>query len=81
MINDLLKYINPQTPLEMKKEVFEYVMKLYKNDKKIDLTFRSFKSCIDARVGNPTGWKKMSHTILDYNGKNIVENYLRLISY
>ncbi len=81
MIKDMLKYINPQTPFNIKQEVYEYVMKLYKNDKNIDLTFRSFKGCVDARIGIPTGWKNMVQIILDYKGKSVVENYLRCLSY
>jgi len=80
MIEDLLKFICPNVPLKVKQEVFDYVMKLYKYDNKIDISFRAFKGCIDARVGNPMGWKNMIHIILDYKGKTIVESYLKSLN-
>ena len=58
------------TPLsEIKQEVFDYIMELYKKDPKIEVNFRSFKNSIDARIGNPMYWKQMVNHIVNYKNK------------
>lgn len=69
----LLKFLAPQVPFDIKMEVFNYVKLLYKNDPSIKVSFRSIKSIIDARVGNPEDWKEMARLIVDYKGKPIKE--------
>ena len=75
----LLKYMNPAIPMKFKQEAYDYITKLYKNDKNIIVSFRTINSSIEARVGNPQGWKQMAQTIVNYQGKRIVENYLTAI--
>jgi len=72
----LLKFIAPQVPYETKLEVFNYIKELYKKDKYIDVSFRSIKACIDARVGNPDDWKEMAKLVVGYKGKEIKENLI-----
>lgn len=64
----MLKFINTSVDMKIKEEVYNYILALYKNDKKIDLSFRAVKSAIDARVGNPSGWREMVQVILQYKG-------------
>ena len=72
----LLKYVAPQVPYQTKLEVFNYIKSLYKNDKYIEVSFRSIKSAIDARVGNPDDWKEMAKLVVGYKGKEIKENLI-----
>lgn len=73
----LLKYVNPVIPLKLKQEAYNYIVLLYKNDKNIIVSFRSIKAAVEARAGNPKNWKEMVRTIVNYQGKNITENYLK----
>ncbi len=75
----LLKYMNPAIPMKFKQETYDYITKLYKNDKNIIVSFRTINSSIEARIGNPQGWKHMIQTIVNYQGKKITENYLATI--
>jgi hypothetical protein len=68
-IEKMLVYINPDVPVPIKQEVYEYVVSLYRQDKFINLDFRTFRSCVEVRVGNPSGWKEMVKIILNYRGK------------
>jgi len=72
-LEKLLKFVAPQVPYEVKLEVFNYIKLLHINDPKINVTFRSVKAAIDARVGNPEDWKDMVKLIVDYKGKSIKE--------
>lgn len=72
----LIKFVAPQVDLKYKMEVFNYIKILQKNSKSLDVTFRSIKACIDARMGNPDDWKTMAELILGYKGKPIKENLL-----
>lgn len=76
-LDDLLVYVNPSVSMDIKQEVYDYIMLLYKNDPKINITFRAVKSAIDARTGAPHAWKEMTKVIVGYKGKNVVESYLR----
>jgi len=67
----MLKFINPSVNMKLKEEAYNYILLLYKNDKKINVSFRAVKASIDARVGNPQGWKDMVHIIVQYKGGNI----------
>jgi hypothetical protein len=64
----------------LKKDVFfvleYYIKELYKKDKYIDISFRSIKATIDARVGNPDDWKEMAKLVAGYKGKEIKENLI-----
>jgi len=80
-IQKITKFVNPKTPIEVKKEVYDYIVKLYRVDKNITVDFRSYKSAIDARVGNPQGWKSMVKLIVGYKGGDIKESYLIKLNY
>lgn len=73
---NMLKYINPSIDMNLKEEAYNYILKLYRSDKHITVTFRSVKSSIDARVGNPMGWREMIKVIVGYTGNSILERYL-----
>ena len=62
-----LKFINPEVSEKLKQEVFDYINILYAKNPKIEITFRSFKCAIDARVGNPLYWKEMVKTIVGFD--------------
>jgi len=68
-LNELMQFINPSVSIEIKQEVFDYIMELYKKDPKIEVNFRSFKNSIDARIGNPMYWKQMVNHIVNYKNK------------
>lgn len=67
----MLQFINPTVSMQIKEEVYDYILLLYRNDKYIDLSFRAVKSSIDARMGNPLGWKEMIQVIVNYKGPAI----------
>jgi len=80
-LEDLLIYVNPDVPMEVKEEVYAYILDLYKKDKNIKITFRAMKSAVDARTGAPHAWKEMTKVIVGFKGaKNVVENYLGKIN-
>ena len=66
-IESMLKYMNPSISLDEKQEVFNYIMSLYKKNKNVEISFRSVKSSIDAKVCNPKYWKEMVQVIVNYN--------------
>jgi hypothetical protein len=72
----LLKFIAPQIPYDVKLEAFNYIKLLIKNDPHINVSFRSVKAVIDARVGNPEDWKEMAQLVVEYKGKPIKENLI-----
>jgi hypothetical protein len=60
MIDGMIIYINPSVSIELKHEVLDYLHVLYKKDpKNTKIDFRTFVTAIDARIGNPEGWKEM----------------------
>jgi len=65
-VKKMLKYINPSVDIKLKKETLAYILLLYKKNPKIKITFRSVKTSIDARIGNPKFWKEMVEVIVDY---------------
>lgn len=65
-IQKMLKFIQPDVPLNLKMEVYNYIIDLSKK-KEIELDFRSFKNSIDARVANPDFWKEMVRLIVAYD--------------
>ena len=72
-MDKLIKFISPQVPIKIKLEVLNYIKLLQKNDPKINVSFRSIKAGIDARVGNENDWKAMVRLIVEYKGKPIKE--------
>jgi len=73
-LGQLMKYVNPNIDMKMKQEVYEYILKMFANDPKITVNYRSFKSAVEARAGNPEGWKEMMVVIFNYKGKPIRES-------
>ncbi len=69
----MLKFINPSVNMKIKEEVYDYILLLYKNDKNIDLSFRGVTSSIDARMGNPLGWRDMIKVIVQYEGGVVID--------
>ncbi len=65
-LNKLLTFIAPQVPMEYKLEVFNYIRNLYKQNPKINVSFRSIKAAIDSRMGNPDDWKQMTKIIVEF---------------
>jgi hypothetical protein len=68
-LEELLKYVGPSISMELKREVLDYISNLYEKDRTLVLDFRSFKSSVDARIGNPAMWKEMVKVIVNYKGK------------
>ena len=75
-ISKMIKYTHPNVDEKLKWEVYHYLEKLYAADPKVDITFRSFINAVNARVGSPEDWKEITHLIVNYKGKKIVESYL-----
>jgi hypothetical protein len=73
-LDNLYKFVNPKVDNKIKEEVFNYIKLLYRNDPSINVTFRGFKSAVDARIGNPIGWREMVHVIVGYTGGVVKEN-------
>jgi len=67
-IKKMLHYINPEVSDEIKMEVYNYILELYSKDKHINLDFRTFKTSVDVRIGNPLSWKEMVKIIVNYRG-------------
>lgn len=65
-LQELIDYINPKVPKKIKLEVYQYILKLYKMDPHITLDFRVFVTSLDARIGNPVGWKDMVKVIVNF---------------
>ena len=63
-----LEIICKDVDMDTKMEVYQYISKIYQKNNKIELSFRNIQNAINARVGNPFGWKEMVHTIIDYKG-------------
>jgi len=76
-VEKLLKHLNNKVPMKLKQEVFEYIKKLYKHDNDIEVSFRTIKAGIDARVGNPEYWKELVRIIVHYKGKRIKEGFVK----
>jgi hypothetical protein len=66
-LEKLLQFMSPQVSMEIKREVLDYIIYLKSKKSSIQVDFRSFKNAVDARVGNPTYWKEMVQTIVEYN--------------
>ena len=65
-LENLLKFVNPKTSMEIKREVLDYILELHKEQPFIHVDFRSFKSSVDARDGGVWDWKAMVRTIVNY---------------
>jgi hypothetical protein len=66
-VQNMLKYINPSVDIKIKQEVLDYILYLYKKNPNIEVSFRSVKSAIDSRLGNPRYWQDMVEIIVGYN--------------
>ena len=63
-LNHMLEFISPSAPLDLKEEVYQYILSLYKDNPKINMDFRKFQSSVDARVGVPNEWKDIVKLII-----------------
>ena len=63
-IEKMLKYFATHIPIEMKQEVYDYIIKIYSKNKDIKLSFRTFQNAFDARYNVPDDWKNIVNTIL-----------------
>lgn len=66
IITKMMKYIHPDISQEIKEEVFNYILKLYKKNKNTSINFRSFQNSVSARIVNPEDWKSMVEFITGY---------------
>jgi len=64
----MLKFMHPEIPIAMKKEVYDYVLGLYNKDNKLDLNFRSFQSAVEVRYALPDHWEDLTKVIMNYRG-------------
>lgn len=60
LVTKMLKYIRPNVPMQIKQEVYDYIMELYELDPSITVDFRSIEASIEARIGMPGYWKEMA---------------------
>ena len=67
-LEKMYKFVRPSVEMTIKKEVLDYMVKLYAKDKHIELNFRSYQNCVDARIVNPVDWKSLVKVILNYKG-------------
>jgi len=65
-LNKMYQFVSPGVDIEIKKEVLNYVLELYKKDPQIDINFRSYQNCVSSRMVDPDEWKTMCQTILNY---------------
>jgi len=65
-LNTMYKYVSPSIDENIKKEVYDYMIELYKENPKVNIDFRGYKSAVDARVGCPDDWKNMVKIIIGY---------------
>jgi len=68
-LKTLMQYVAPSISDDIKQEVYDYLVSLYAKDKTIDVNFRAFQSCVEARFCIPEEWKAMVHIIVGYKGK------------
>ena len=66
-IKETLAYIHPSVDIERKKEVLNYIAELTKKKKDLDISWRTYQSAVDARVGIPEVWKDMTRIIVGYD--------------
>ena len=66
-LTDMMKFISPSVPMEIKEEVFDYIIHLYKIDPAININFRGFQNAIDARTAMPDHWKEMTRNIVEFD--------------
>lgn len=64
-LTNMLKFISPSAPYQLKKEVYDYICQLRnKFGNKVTMDFRKFQSSVDARVGVPEEWKDIVEMIV-----------------
>jgi len=68
-IKKMYDYVSPEVDIKVKKEVLEYLLSLYKKDKNIEISFRTFQNSVGARTVSPNDWKDMVKIIVNYKGK------------
>jgi len=63
-IKEMIEFINPETSISTKKEVFEFVEDLMLKDPNVKIDFRKFSGIIDLRIAYPKEWKEIAYTLL-----------------
>jgi hypothetical protein len=63
-IGKMLKFINPEVPQEIKKEVFDYFTDCLAKDPNLTIDFRRFSAMVDIRMAYPDTWKDQCLGIL-----------------
>jgi len=64
---EMMKFISPKVSMEIKEEVYDYIITLYKKNPKVNINFRGFQNCIDARTSIPNHWREMVKNILEFD--------------
>jgi len=64
LIQKMFKYMRSDVPLEVKQEVFDFLMQLKKKYPKLRMDFRVFSNTLDLRVAFPKNWKAITEKIL-----------------
>jgi Ca2+-binding EF-hand superfamily protein len=67
-IQKMYTYVSPGVDIKTKKEVMDYLLELYKKDKNVEVSFRTFQNSVGARAVSPEDWKNMVKIIVNYKG-------------
>ena len=67
-IEKMLSHINPGTPMKVKQEVLDYLMRKPDQLKKY-VDFRTVKTAIEMRVAFPDRWKKLLDKTILHSSK------------
>lgn len=67
-ITKMMQYLNKNIPMDMKKEVYDYIVKLKGKDPEIIVDFRTFMSATELRYSLPDDWKDMVKVMVNYKG-------------
>ena len=63
-IGKMLKFINPEVPYEIKKEVFDYFTDCLAKDPRLTIDFRRFSGMVDIRMAYSDTWREQCLGIL-----------------
>jgi hypothetical protein len=66
-IEIMMKYINPDIPMETKKETLDYILELKKKNDNVKVDFRTFKSAIEIKHTIPEDFEEMVKIMVNYN--------------
>jgi hypothetical protein len=63
----MMTFIAPSVSMDLKMEVYNYILELYKKNPHININFRGFQNAVDARIGIPEHWQEMVRTIVEFD--------------